>query len=101
MYFLEIPLAGSPGPSWVCLSALFEASRERVIEPPLTVFKKSGEMCTKLLWYLDITSLRGAATEATVRQPSRGEPCRVLWGVQETEYTVHGTASIVKIERVA
>lgn len=58
MHFPEIPLAGSPDPSWLFLSALFRP-RERVIEPPLTVFKKSGEICAKLLRYLDITSLRG------------------------------------------
>lgn len=59
-----------------CPYRLFSTPRERVIGPPPTVFKKSGEICAKLLLYLDITSLRGAATETTVRQPSSDHPCR-------------------------
>ena len=60
-----------------------------VIEPPPTVFKKSGEMCARLFRYLDITSLRGAATRdhgaATIERPTLS----VLWGGRAREYIVH------------
>lgn len=52
------------------------------------MFKKSGEMCAKLLRCLDITSLRGAATETTVWQPSSHQPCRYC-GVGGRESTLY------------
>lgn len=63
-----------------CSYRLFSTPRERVIGPPPTVFKKSGEMRAKLFWYLEyhLTKRRRNRDHgaATIERPTLS----VLWG---------------------